>query len=79
MREIKTKVMKETMSFQEVSQIIEDILMDKKSEGYVSQDDIDDVIWDVIGNLDNEDELWNEIISAGAFGWLFPNSEECYS
>ena len=71
--------MKETMSFQEVSQIIEDILMDKKSEGYVSQDDIDDVIWDVIGNLDNEDELWNEIISAGAFGWLFPNGEECYS
>ena len=76
---INKQVMKEKMSFQEVSKIIEDILMDKKSEGYVSQDDIDDVIWDVIDNLENEDELWNEILEAGAFGWLFPNGEECYS
>jgi len=67
------------MSFEEVSQIIEDILLDKKANGSVSQDDVDDVIWDVIDELENQDELWDEILEAGAFGWLFPNGEECYS
>jgi arginine decarboxylase-like protein len=36
--------------------------------GSISQEQIDEFIWDVIGELDNSDELFEEICNNGAFG-----------
>jgi hypothetical protein len=38
--------------------------------GSISQEQIDEFIWDIIGELDNSDDLFEEICNEGAFGWL---------
>jgi hypothetical protein len=34
----------------------------------IDQSDIDDIIWDVIGGLENKEELWDIILEHGAYG-----------
>jgi hypothetical protein len=38
--------------------------------GSISQEQIDEFIWDIIGELDNSYDLFEEICNEGAYGWL---------
>jgi hypothetical protein len=55
------------MKYEQIKpEIIEEIL-NSDDKG---QDTIDGIIWDIINQFDNKEELWEEILEDGAFGWL---------
>jgi hypothetical protein len=49
----------------EIKSLIENYI---DENGSISQEQIDEFIWDVIGELDNSAELFDEICNNGAFG-----------
>ena len=49
----------------EIKSLIENYI---DENGSISQEQIDEFIWDVIGELDNSAELFEEICNNGAFG-----------
>ena len=50
---------------EEIKSLIENYI---DENGSISQEQIDEFIWDVIGELDNSAELFEEICNNGAFG-----------
>jgi hypothetical protein len=56
-------------TIEEVDSIIITLIEDKiDNYNKIDQGDIDDIIWDVIDGLENEEELWEIIIDEGAYG-----------